>query len=172
MRIETSRSAFGADNIPSSVHHRFRDALLSLGVLLTILPTPASARPDEGSDTDIVGKWQITSILDYAATSIGAVQARPFIGKDLIISANKVVFANQVCADPTFLAERVETTIELRENARVSNDKLGLPNPVTVVELSCAYAYVKDRRRIVLAWNGIFFEAVRKTKRAATTPSH
>lgn len=172
MRIETSRWASCPDNIPLSVHFRFRGALLFLGILLTTLPAPASALQDEGSDTDIVGKWRITSILDYAATSIGADQARPFIGKELIISARKIAFGNQVCADPTFLTERVETTIELRENARVSNDKLGLPNPVTVVELSCAYAYIKDRRRIVLAWNGIFFEAVRKTKRAVTTPSH
>jgi len=121
--------------------------------------------------TDIIGEWKIRSVLDYATISIGADQAKPLIGKDLIISEKEIRFGDQVCSESNFLAESVETNIELRENARVSNDLLRLPNPVTVVELSCAYAYIKGRNRIVLAWNGIFFDAVRKKQQGATMRS-
>lgn len=155
----------------SFAQHRFHGALLSIGILLTIFPASATTAPEAGRDTSIVGECRIISVLDYANISIGADQAKPLIGKDLNISAEKIAFGNHVCSNPTFLAERMETTIELRENARVSNHKLGLPNPVTVVELSCAYAYIKDRHRIVLAWNGISFEAVRKKMRAAARQS-
>lgn len=155
----------------TSVQRRLNGALLALGILLTTIPTSARDLPGTGKDTSVIGEWKIISVLDYATISVGADRARPFIDKALIISAEQVTFGNQVCPASNFLAERVETDIELRENARVSNDKLGLPNPVTVVELSCAYVYLKDRRRIVLAWNGIFFEAVRKKKQGTSVHS-
>lgn len=150
---------------PSTQHH-LHYLLFALGILLCVGPARATDVSESGKDTSVVGNWKIKSVLDYAAISIGADQAKPLIGQDLIISEEEIRFGDQVCSQSNFLAERVETNIELRENARVSNDLLRLPNPVTVVELSCAYAYIKDRNRIVLAWNGIFFDAVRNTKSA------
>lgn len=155
----------------SPAQYRFHGFLLALGILLCIGPASATEVPESGTDTSIIGEWKIRSVLDYASISIGAEQAKPLIGKDLIISEAKIRFGDQVCAEPNFLAESVETNIELRGNARISNDQLRLPNPVTVVELSCAYAYVKNRDRIVLAWNGIFFDAVRKQRKGATLRS-
>lgn len=143
--------------------HHLRGVLFALSVLLIIVPVFATDLPTAGRDTSLTGEWKIRSVLDYATISIGADQATPLIGSDLIIGREAVRFGDQVCPAPSFQAESVETNIELRENARASNDRLRLPNPVTMVELSCAYAYIKNRNRIVLAWNGIFFEAVRKT---------
>lgn len=148
----------------ASTQHRFLCLFLALGILLCVRPAVGTEAPEPGKETSIIGDWKIRSVLDYAAISIGSDQAKPLIGKDLIISKEEIRFGDQVCSQSNFLAESVETNIELRENARVSNDLLRLPNPVTVVELSCAYAYIKDRNRIVLAWNGVFFDAVRKTK--------
>ncbi|WP_313170917.1 hypothetical protein [Massilia oculi] len=143
--------------------------MLVLGNLLTMIPALASDIPEPGRDTSIIGEWEIKSVLDYATISVGEDQARSLIGKDLIISKEKIEFGNRVCSESNFLAESVETNIELRENARTSNDRLRLPNPVTVVELSCAYAYIRDKNRIVLAWNGVFFDAVRKRRPGSTT---
>lgn len=159
-------------NFPLFAQRCRRRALLCIVGLLTVSPVSAATVAETGKDTSISGEWIIMSVLDYATISVGADQATPLVGKDLIISAQKVAFGNQVCSDPTFAAERVETNIELAENAHVNNDKLALPNPVTVVELSCAYAYIKNRSRIVLAWNGIFFEAARKSKRKAALHAH
>ncbi|MGF6275400.1 hypothetical protein ABIB38_003798 [Massilia sp. UYP11] len=137
--------------------------------LLTTMPALASDTPEPGRDTSIIGKWEIKSVLDYAAISVGEDQARSLIGKDLMISKEKIELGSRVCSESNFLAESVETNIELRENARTSNDRLRLPNPVTVVELSCAYAYIRNKNRIVLAWNGVFFDAVRKKRPGSTT---
>ncbi|WP_137172032.1 hypothetical protein [Massilia sp. HP4] len=151
----------------ASTQHHFLCLLLALGILLCVRPAMGTEAPESGKGTSIIGDWKIRSVLDYAAISIGSDQAKPLIGKDLIISKEEIRFGDQVCSQSNFLAESVETNIELGENARVSNDLLRLPNPVTVVELSCAYAYIKDSNQIVLAWNGGFFDAVRKTRSAA-----
>ena len=39
--------------------------------------------------------------------------------------------------------------------------KLGLPNPVTVIDLSCTSVFIKGANRLVIAWKGWFFDAVR-----------
>ena len=143
--------------------------LLAFVNLLTTIPALASDTREPGRDTSIIGEWEIKSVLDYATISVGKDQARPLIGKDLIISKEKIELGNRVCSESNFLAESVETDIELRENARTSNDRLRLPNPVTFVELGCAYAYIRDKNRIVLAWNGIFFDAVRKKRPGSTS---
>ncbi len=135
---------------------RSASRLLTLATLLITIPASASDASKTMKPAGIIGEWKIRSVLDYATISIGPDQAKRLIEKDLIISEEKIRFGDQVCSESNFLAERVETNIELRENARVSNNQLRLPNPVTVVELSCAYVYIKDRNRIVLAWNGIF----------------
>jgi hypothetical protein len=36
-----------------------------------------------------------------------------------------------------------------------------LPNPVTVVNLGCTVAFIKNRNRLVIHWGGWFFDARR-----------
>ena len=79
----------------------------------------------------------------------------------MTIRPDKLTLGSQVCSASGFWAERVEPNFDLREKAHASAAHLKLPNPVTVVELSCAYVYIKDRNHLVLAWNGAFFDAVR-----------
>lgn len=38
---------------------------------------------------------------------------------------------------------------------------MALPNPVTVVDLSCTTVFIKKPNRLVIACDGWFFEAVR-----------
>lgn len=151
-----------------TLRHLHRILLVFINLLSTI-PAVASEIREPGRDTSIIGEWEIKSVLDYATISVGEDQARSLIGKDLIISREKIELGSRVCSESSFLAESVETNIELRENARTNNDRLRLPNPVTVVELSCAYAYIRNKNRIVLAWNGVFFDAIRKKWPGPTT---
>ena len=46
--------------------------------------------------------------------------------------------------------------------AHASPEKLGLPDPVTSVHINCAYVYKKTPDRLVLNWQGVFFDAVRQ----------
>jgi GH24 family phage-related lysozyme (muramidase) len=57
----------------------------------------------------------------------------------------------------------IEDTVRyLREEAHASSWKLGLPEVVTVIDLSCTEALVKGYDKIVVLWKGFFFDAVRK----------
>ena len=144
--------------------------LMAAIIPLTILFSTVQASELQ-KDRSVVGIWNIVSILDYAPISVGESQAKPLVGQELVISPERIKFGNQECAESDFWAEMVQPDLDLRENARINNNKLRLPNPVTIVELSCAYAYIKNPDRIVLAWNGIFFDVVRKKNRKPNSNS-
>lgn len=110
----------------------------------------------------VLGKWKLTTLLDSSdITSIDEKAARHLVGHMLIIRRNKVQFDERECAAPDFETERVEPALYLREQAHASAAKLGLPNPVTVVGVSCTVVFVKSSNRLVVHWKGYFFDAVR-----------
>lgn len=138
--------------------------IFSLIVVSTLAswPTQRLAAANEYRDPSVIGRWRLTSILDFAEVSaLDDDEAKQLVGKVLTIRRDKVQLGSRVCSPSEFSAERVEPTLDLRDKAHASAAKLHLPNPVTVVELSCAYVYIKNRNHIVLAWDGAFFEAVR-----------
>jgi hypothetical protein len=143
--------------------------LLKARTLIIIATIPVTAFPalqvnaaGEYRDRSVIGKWKVTSVLDFAEVSaLDNKDAKLLVGKILTISPNKVQLGSRVCSRSEFWAERVEPKLDLREKAHASAANLGLPNPVIVVELSCAHVYIKNRNRIVLAWDGAFFDAVR-----------
>ena len=111
---------------------------------------------------DVVGKWKISAVLDSAEmTSIDETQARKLLGHVMTISKDGVRFDGEACGAPNFDARRVDPNLYLREEARIGAAKLGLPNPVTVVDLSCTVAFLKKPNRLVVHWEGFFFDAVR-----------
>jgi hypothetical protein len=67
----------------------------------------------------------------------------------MTISTDRVRFGARKCLPPNLDAERVEPRLYLREQAHASAAKLGLPNPVTVVNLGCTVAFVKAKDRLV-----------------------
>ena len=158
----------------NSRHPALRFCRQGLASIMACLLMAASVEAgDSGSkhaDRSVVGRWKILSILDFAQVSIGEAPAKKLLGKELLISVDRIEFGDRHCQESDFHAESVETNIELSDKARVSNDKLRLPNPVTVVELSCAYVYVRNKNRLVFAWNGIFFDVVRMNGKNLTTP--
>lgn len=120
---------------------------------------------EERFDRSVIGQWRITSVLDFAAISaLDDKEAQHLVGKVFVITRHKVQFDKRVCTASDFRVERVERDRNLRENARVQGTTLGLPNPVNIIELSCAYLYMKTRDRAVLAWEGVYFDAVRIKK--------
>jgi hypothetical protein len=139
-----------------------RRAFLVFTAIAALCAAPRLSASDQHQDRSVIGKWKLTSVLDLAEVSaLDDKEARQLVGKVLNIRRDKVQLGSRVCSPSGFQAERVEPMMDLREKAHASATKLHLPNPVTVVELSCAYVYVKSRTRIVLAWDGAFFEAVR-----------
>lgn len=110
----------------------------------------------------VIGKWKFTSVLDASEiTSINFSEARRLVGHVMTIDKTKVQFGDHTCLPPDFETECVEPNLYLREQAHASASNLGLPNPVTVVDVGCTVVFIKNPNRVVIHWDGFFFDAVR-----------
>ena len=115
------------------------------------------------TDEDVVtGKWRVTAALDSAdVASLDEREARQLVNRVLTISREKVRFGTHACGPSTFEAESVEPRLFLRQQFRASGENLRLPNPVTVVKLSCTAVFIKNPDKLLIFWDGWFFDAVR-----------
>jgi len=82
-------------------------------------------------------------------------------GRVFTITRDNIRFGARECGPSDFAAERVEPGRFLRKEFHASANKLRLPNPVTVVDLSCTTVFIKKPNRLVIAWDGWFFDAVK-----------
>jgi hypothetical protein len=134
-------------------------ASMATVILTALFALAFFAGEDEAA---ISGQWKITAALDGAEiTSLDEREARQLVGGVFTISKEKVVFGKRDCGPSTFEAQSVEPRLFLREQFHATSEKLGLPNPVTVVDLSCTSVFIKNQNRLVIAWDGWFFDAVR-----------
>ena len=139
-----------------------RPSSIAVAVAITIgaaIPVYAADRPDYG----VIGKWRVTKALDSAdISSLDDQEASQLIGRIFTINRKTVRLGRaDDCLPPGFDAQLVETTRYVRKWAHASAENLGLPNPVTVVDLGCTSAFIKNRQSIVVFWKGWFFDAKR-----------
>lgn len=134
-----------------------------MSVILTLaLIGPSSANASEQVERNVTGQWRFAAALDGAEiTSLDEREARQLVGHIFTISKAKVKFDKRDCGETEFEAQNVEPRLYLREEFHASGKKLGLPNPVTVVDISCTSVFIKNRNRLVIFWQGWFFDAVR-----------
>ena len=145
----------------STMRQRARFFPVVAALALASLTTSVSATDNQ--DRSVIGKWKFTAALDGSEiTSLDEKEAQHLVGKVMTISADRVQFGTRKCLPPDLDAERVEPRLYLREQAHASAAKLGLPNPVTVVNLGCTVAFVKAKDRLVIHWDGWFFDARRQ----------
>ncbi|RJG15034.1 hypothetical protein D3872_15065 [Massilia cavernae] len=117
----------------------------------------------DNQERSVIGKWRLTAALDASEiTSLDEREAQQLVGKVFTISQSRVQFGTRKCLPPDFAAEHVEPRLYLREQAHASASNLGLPNPVTVVNLGCTVAFIKAKDRLVIHWDGWFFDARRQ----------
>ena len=137
-------------------------ALPACAVLALTILSPSSAYAAENRDRSVIGNWRLTAALDNSEiTAFDKREAERLVGKVMMISQQSVQFGTRECLPPDLDAERVEPRLYLREQAHASASKLGLPNPVTVVNLGCTIAFVKNKNHLVIHWDGWFFDATR-----------
>lgn len=136
-----------------------RSYLAVLTLALAMGPmAPAIA---DSQDKSVIGQWKLTAVLDSSEISaLDDAQAQRLVGQVLSIRADRVQLGKDVCDAPSFESTRAETDQYLSRHANATADNLGLPNPVTVVNLGCMDVYQKPPR-LVVHWQGVFFEAVR-----------
>lgn len=129
---------------------------------LILASLPAWTHATDRYERAVTGKWRFTAALDGAdITSLDEKEAQQLVGRVFTINKEHVTFGDRDCGPSEFEAESVEPTSFLREQFHADASKLGLPNPVTVVDLSCTSVFIKNANRLVIAWKGWFFDAVR-----------
>lgn len=132
-----------------------------LVALLLGAGAPAFSQPTDAR-SDIVGKWKLSSVLDLIdITSRNEAEARSLLGHVLVIHADGAQLDDYKCAPPNFETRKVAPNLYVQEFAGIDARKLRLPDPVTVVDISCTQVFIKSRNRIVMFWDGWFFEARR-----------
>jgi len=123
--------------------------------MTTSLPVHA-AQPGQ----EVIGQWKFTSVLDgVEITSIDEKQAKQLLGQVMTIRKDGTRFGTESCGAPSFESKQVETNVYVRQEAQISATKLGLPNPVTVVDIGCTRVFIKKPDHAVIFWDGFFFSA-------------
>jgi hypothetical protein len=125
--------------------------------------TAHSAASQAIKDAEILGTWTLTKVLDSAdMASIDDHQAAALVGKTMVVRRDGVVFDGEPCRAPELTRHREPAATYVREgyHARVGN--LGLSDTITVVDLDCTEAFLKSRGKIVVFWEGYFFDAVKQ----------
>lgn len=144
-------------------------ALLRNGSLMPLVAATAlvSSSPAQAAGSvasSVTGKWRLTAALDAAdIASFDEHEAQQLVGHVFVISKEKVKFDERDCGPTGFEAVAVVPELHLRKEFHANAQKLRLPNPVTVVDLSCTSVFIKNRNKLVIAWKGWFFDAVRLT---------
>lgn len=124
----------------------------------------AAAAGDVGNvNADIFGVWKIVAVLDSADLSgMSDRKARSMVGKPVRIESDRFQFDATTCKSPTYKRTVEDAAKHLREKGHVSSVNLRLPNPVTVVDAKCTFIYLKRDGRIVVQWDGVYFDAVKQ----------
>jgi len=123
--------------------------------------TAHAKKPDK--DADILGTWTLTKVLDSAdIASLTDQQAAALVGKVLVVRRDSVMFNGDPCRAPGLTRRRQDAAKYVREGYHARVGGLGLPDIVTVVDLDCTEAFLKEREKIVVFWQGYFYDAVRR----------
>lgn len=143
-----------AQHVWASIFHA-----IAAFVLGAAMPAFAQATDARG---DIIGKWKLTSLLDLIdITSRDRKDAQSLLGHVMFIENDGARLDDYRCAPSAFETRKVEPKLYIQEYAGIDARKLRLPNPVTVIDISCTQVFIKSPNRIVIFWDGWFFEARR-----------
>ena len=133
-----------------------------VAVLIFIVVPAQHLQASEWHEKFVIGSWKLTAVLDSSEISaLDDDEAQQLVGHVMTISRDQVQLDDRVCSSPGFEVTKTETYKLFREEAHASAEKLGLPNPVTAIEISCTDVFIKSRNRLVVHWKGFFFDAIR-----------
>jgi hypothetical protein len=142
-----------------------RSALAAAAILALCASSAVASQPEK--DADIVGTWTLTKVLDAAdVASMDDKQAAALVGKTMVVRRDSVVFNGEPCRAPELTRHREPAAKYVREGYHARVGLLGLPDTITVVDLDCTEALLKSKGKIVVFWEGYFYDAVKKSPAA------
>jgi hypothetical protein len=136
--------------------------LLTVTTVLALGALAAQATPS-GKDADILGTWTLTKVLDSAdIASLTDEQAAALVGKTMVVRRDGVMVDGEPCREPELTRHREDAAKYMREGYHARVGYLGLPDTITVIDLDCTEAFLKSRGKIVVFWQGYFFDAMKR----------
>jgi hypothetical protein len=137
-------------------HLLIATTVLALGTH-SVLATPS------GKDADILGTWTLAKVLDSAdIASLTDEQAAALVGKTMVVRRDGVMVDGEPCREPELTRHREDAAKYMREGYHARVGYLGLPDTITVIDLDCTEAFLKGRGKIVVFWQGYFFDATKQ----------
>jgi len=124
-----------------------------------------AARRSTQDNADIYGKWRLAKVLDSAdIAAMSDRQAKAMLGEEVLIAKNRFKIGKRTCEGPSYERSVDDLAKSFREEGHVSSVNMGLPDPVTSIDAGCTHIYLKAPGRIVVHWDGFYFDAVRKAR--------
>jgi hypothetical protein len=141
---------------------RLPGRLLMVATMLALAAQPVQAKQPE-KDADIFGTWTLTKVLDSAdVASLTDEQAAALVGKTMVVRRDSVMFDGEPCREPELTRHREDAAKYMREGYHARVGYLGLSDTITVIDLDCTEAFLKSRGKIVVFWQGYFFDAIKQ----------
>jgi hypothetical protein len=145
--------------------------LFAAATLGLVVCSASPAYATEPKNADILGTWKLTKVLDSAEiTSMDDKEAALLVGKKLIVESDKISIAGETCDAPNFERHQEPAAKYVRENYHAPVGRLGLQETVTVVDLRCTEALIKRRNKVVVFWDGYFYDAEKQMSAKSKQP--
>jgi hypothetical protein len=134
-------------------------------IVIIAMNISPSAHASDSIERKVTGEWRFTAALDGAEiASLNENEAQQLLGLVFTIRKEQVKFGEMDCGKTAFEAHKVEPQFHLRKEFHASSKELGMPTPVTVVDLNCTSVFITKPNHLVIFWQGWFFDAVRVKK--------
>ena len=141
---------------------RITRRLPAVTVVFALVAYTAQAKLPE-KDTDILGTWTLTNVLDSAdVASLTDQQAAALVGKTMVVRRDSITFNGEPCRAPELTRHREDAAKYVREGYHARVGRLGLADTITVIDLDCTEAFLKRRGKIVVFWRGYFYDAMKR----------
>jgi hypothetical protein len=136
--------------------------LLTVTAMLAMVIQAAHAKQPQ-KDADILGTWTLTKVLDSAdVASLTDEQAAALVGKTMVVRRDSLMFNGEPYRAPELTRHREDAAKYMREGYHARVGYLGLPDTITVIDLDCTEAFLKGKGKIVVFWDGYFFDAIKQ----------
>lgn len=136
--------------------------LVAVTALFALVAHTAQAKKPQ-KDADILGTWMLTKVLDSAdVASLTDQQAAALVGKVMVVRRDSVMFNGEPCRAPELTRRREDAAKYVREGYHARVGYLGLPDTITVIDLDCTEAFLKGKEKIVVFWQGYFYDAMKQ----------
>lgn len=138
---------------------------VSTSLFLAFFSLSQAAPPHGDPYRDVFGKWQIVDLVGGADIApLSDSQARALIGKPFSVSAERFVFNGKTCTNPNYKRRIVQAAKYFRDEWHANSSGLPVPNPTTIIENDCYDLFLARKGHLIIAVEGLFFEAARSGK--------